>query len=192
MRSAPCGEAVFTAYAKRLIRFKSKQLSRLPGFTPSDEEEIAQELGLRLWRKAHLYDPNRGASWNTYANRVVSSESKMILRERGRKKRAGGFGLQSIDVPPATDARLPALSQILSEADRRRAIGSPDQLAIDEREALATVFGVLPPNLRRVWQILETKPIFAVAKELGVSRRQLAKIIDQLRCALDQAGFGPN
>ena len=87
MRSSSHHGAVLTTYAQSLIRFKAKQLSRKPGFSRTDEEDVAQELTAYLLSRAHLFDPRR-ASADTFADRVIRTAKAMLLRDRRRQQHA--------------------------------------------------------------------------------------------------------
>src|SRR5687768_10267714 len=88
--------AVLTAFARSLIRIKANQLCRKPGFRACDRDDIAQDLTVAVLKKAHLYDPARGAA-TTFAARVIESTARQILRDRGRIKRAPGFYARSLE-----------------------------------------------------------------------------------------------
>jgi DNA-directed RNA polymerase specialized sigma24 family protein len=85
MGPAPCPEAILTAYVTALIRVKARQLVRDHLFRRSDEEDLRQELTLRLLKRARRYNPAR-ASLHTFADRVVASLAATLVRERRRQK----------------------------------------------------------------------------------------------------------
>ncbi|MCW2901494.1 MAG: hypothetical protein JWO67_3759, partial [Streptosporangiaceae bacterium] len=176
MGPGPARDAVLTAYAKSLIAFKAKQLCRKPGFSRSDEEDFVQDLTLALLEKRGRYDPSRGASPDTFANRVVISKVKMILRDRRRTKRAAGFTAASLDCDTTAGADGPApLSQLMTGDDRARrgTSGPPDPLAsLERREALEAALASLPPDLAAVAERLRGRSANAAAVELGISRRR--------------------
>jgi len=85
MGHAPRPEAILTAYVTALIRVKARQLVRDHLFRRSDEEDLRQELTLRLLKRARRYNPAR-ASLHTFADRVVASLAATLVRERRRQK----------------------------------------------------------------------------------------------------------
>src|SRR5687768_11523616 len=93
----PAPHALLSAYVRALVRITSVRLCTKPGFSKSDQEDVEQQLVMAVINKAHLYDPSRGASPDTFANRVVESEAKMMLRDRRRLKRAPGSGAKSLE-----------------------------------------------------------------------------------------------
>lgn len=195
MGPGPARDAVLTAYAKSLIAFKAKQLCRKVGFSRSDEEDLVQDLTLSLLEKRDRYDATRGASTDTFANRVVISKVKMILRDRRRIKRAAGFKATSLDcdAPRGTGGPAP-LSQVIGGEDRARrgTSGPPDPLAsLDRREALDAALASLPPDLAAVAERLRVGSANAAAVELGLSRRRTDAAVAELRRRFEAAGLGP-
>ncbi len=68
-------------YAKRLIHHKAKELIGRYGFTRSDQEDIEQELTLRLIGRWRYYDPARGRP-ATFYKVVVARGIASILEHR--------------------------------------------------------------------------------------------------------------
>jgi RNA polymerase sigma-70 factor (ECF subfamily) len=192
---AAAPDAALTPYAKSLIAFKAKQLCRKPGFSRSDEEDLVQDLTLCLLEKGDRYDPSRGASVDTFANRVVISKVKMILRERRRTKRAAGFKAVSLDCDrgQGTEGAAP-LSQLLGGEDRARrgTSGPPDPLsALERREAVDAALASLPPDLAAVAERLRVGSANAAAAELGLSWRRTDAAVTELRRRFEAAGLKP-
>src|SRR4051812_1985208 len=92
--------APVSAYARNLIQRKARQISRRAGFSRSDVQDIEQDLTLALLRKLPQFDPRRGASPDTFADRVIISAVKMMLRDAGRQKRAAGRHARSLNEEP--------------------------------------------------------------------------------------------
>jgi len=191
MPSSSTGEAVLTAYARSLIKFKARQLSRKPGFSRSDEEDIAQELTLHLLAQAHHFDPQRGSA-NTFAARVIMPAVKMILRDRNRLKRAPGFTAQSLeDAHAHLDEAVVSLREVVTEADLRRRLSTAvnDHGRSELIAAVVEVFQSLPPDLQDLCRRLIDIPAASVAREMGISRRQLRKAIERIRLNFEAAGL---
>lgn len=192
MDSLAARDAVLTAYAQSLIRFKARQLSRKPGFSRSDEEDFAQELTLHLVAQAHQYDPKR-ASVNTFAARVIESKVRMMVRERRRQKRAAGFAAQSLEQTPRTADQVGAsFWDNLADSDQRRRAGADDEV-VDRSETVAAVvqaFASLPPELQDVCRLLIDGTSASTARNLGISRRQVRNAIARIREHFEAAGLG--
>lgn len=192
MGSRSVRAALLSEYARGLIRYKARQLSRKPTFNRSDEEDIEQDLTVHLLSQAHRFDPKR-ASANTFAARVVESAVKMMLRNRRRKKRAAGFSAQSIDCAgsrPPDDAG--SLREVLSDADGRRRTGTTagDPEQVERLAAVLDAYQSLPPELQDVCRRLIDSPAASIARELGISRRQVRNTIERIRSYFESTGLG--
>ncbi len=192
MGSPPARDAVLTAYAKSLIRIKARQLARKPGFTRSDEEDLEQELAMFLLAKGHLFDPAR-ASVNTFTDRVIMSKVAMIIRDRRRQKRAGDFTAQSLEeTRPRSEDEVGALRDALTEADARRRLGT-EASDLERAQRIAAVVEAmrsLPAEDRDICCRLTERPAAAVARDLGISRHQLRKVIERVRLHFEARGLG--
>lgn len=171
--------AVLTAYARSLISYKARQLCRKPGFSRSDEEDLVQDLTLSLLRKADQYDPSRGASLDTFADRVVISQVKMMLRARRRHKRAAGFQAASLEETDPSPLK-------------RWGVSTPEDptSAIDHLEAVSTAIAHLDPSDQAVARLLGLHSIQRIAKKLRTSRRQITAALERIRLRCEEAGLG--
>ncbi len=194
MGPGPAPDAVFTAYVKYFIRRKAKQLCRKPGFNLSEEEDLAQDLTLFLWAKADQYDPSRGASPNTFANRVINSGAKMILRARGRIKCAAGFSALSLQSDCVEiDGKLVPLEEVAQGCDleRRGVAGPPDPIAtLENREAIDLALNALDPAVADLARRTSEQTVNAMHEETGTSRRQLNNAIKLTRETFEDFGLG--
>lgn len=184
---------VLTDYAKRLIRFKARQICRRPGFSRSDREDVQQELWEAVVRKAHLFDPER-SSLDTFIDRVVGCGIRMLLRDRRRRKRANGFHTRSLDEQVRHgDRGAESLSAGVGDDDRGRHRGSLPEDKIERREAADAVEHALrsmPTHVRDVCRLVMGGSISSAARDLGVSRRQIRNALDEARAYFERAGFG--
>ena len=175
-------DAVIDASATSLIQFKARQLTRRRGFNRSDHEDLQQQITLHLLNQAHHYDPARG-SINTFVARVVDSCVAMILRDARRLKRGAGIRTTSLD-----EAAL-------------RAGGTPTDEQQEEQVAhkVRSVLDKLPPELQDIARRLMGAndaatdsagvSVSAIARDLGVSRRQVHNAIQKLRSYFEDAGL---
>jgi len=188
MGSAPARDAVLTAYAQSLIKFKARQLSRKPGFSRSDEEDVAQDLTAQLLAQAHRFDPKR-ASVNTFVDRVIMSKIAMMLRDRRRLKRAAGFTAQSLERTYATlDREVASLRDMLQPSDLERRTGADDTGRHAETlAAVVEAYRSLPLELQEVAYRLMERNATSVARELGASRRQVRSAIERIRIHFEAA-----
>ena len=192
MGPTPARDAVLTAYARSLIRFKAKQLARKRGFTKSDQEDLEQDLTAHLLAQAHHLDAKRGSA-NTFAARVIKSAIAMLLRDRHRQKRAAGFTAQSLEGTRTRSAEeVESLRDMLTEADLRRRIGTGacDQDRAELITAVGQAFQSLPPDLQDLCRRLIEGTAASLARELGISRRQVRNAIERIRLHFEAAGLG--
>lgn len=188
-------DLVVTDYARRLIRFKARQISRRTGFSPSDREDIEQELWTLLFTQAPTYDAAR-ASIDTFIDRVVNSGVRMILRERRRGKRSEGFIAQSIDDLPLESACEGDRAQPEVDGEsrgRHRGVYSvSEMLRAEDAESTMHALREMPPAIREVCQRVMAGTVKSASRELGMSRRQIGNVLEHARSYLEQAGFGEN
>ncbi len=181
-------------YAQTSIRVKARQLCRRDDFNRSEREDVEQDLWLHVIAKAENFDPER-SSLNTYIDRLVNTAAAILVRGRERDMRAEGFQAQSLDaIPRGKDHRKKSLRSSLSPDDgARRTFSVPksDLAELEDREALEFALASMPPHLRDLCvRVIGGETPTALARELGVSRRQFRKMLDEARRYFEQAGFG--
>jgi len=192
MGTGPARDAVFTAYAQSLIRFKAKQLARKPGFNRSEEDDLAQELTARLLARADQFDSAR-ASANTFADRVIRSAIAMLMRDRRRQKRAAGFTAQSLERTCVVRGHgIATLRECLdpSHLSRRTGAGDDEARRAETIAAVVEAFRSLPPDLQDICRGLIDGSAASVARDLGISRRQVSAAIERIRSHFRAAGLG--
>lgn len=190
MGPGPARDAALTRYARTLIRTKARQLCRHPGFSRSDIEDVSQELILSLLAKAHLFDPKR-ASLDTFADRVVNSSAKMILRGRRRLKRAAGFKTISLDsgTVQMNGKPVPVAETIDTDHRSGRTVEPPSEVLRENDEAVAQALAELTPHLADIAERLKNVSVAGLAREMGVSRRQLYSALRLIRARFEATGF---
>jgi len=192
MGPAPCPEAILTAYVTALIRVKARQLVRDHLFRRSDEEDLRQELTLRLLKRARRYNPAR-ASLHTFVDRVVASLAATLVRERRRQKNGAGQASISIEIEcDCGDDGATPLRELLQEADLRRRTGAAldDFVERAERdEALHAAIAGLPQHLQEICARLMRSPAVDVARDMGVTRHQVHKAVGAIRTHFRAAGL---
>jgi len=194
MGTHPVHQALTTDYVQTLIRTKARQVSRYWEFRRCDPDDIEQDLIAYVLKQAHHFDPAR-ASVKTFIDRVIGSAIAMMLRDRGRLKRAAGLRAISLDSTFVDRCRsdLPlALRDIVQEADlpSRRGTEVRDHreridLAADIAHAME---GLTAQQLEVVHRLVGASEA-AVARGLGTSRRQVRKAVEAIRQRLQDAGL---
>jgi RNA polymerase sigma-70 factor, ECF subfamily len=192
MGTASAHASIFTEHAKTLIRIKARQLCRRHGFTSSDEDDIQQELWLRLTAKAHYFDPARG-SLHAFVERVVCSGVCGILRHRRRQRRAPSFRAISLESTMVEVDGIPSpIGRAISPDDLHRRIGThpADDLSCRQQvDTLDHALGSMSPSLRNICQRLTSGSAHSTARDLKTSRRQVRNAIRAIRRHLERAGF---
>lgn len=182
-------------YVRTLIRVKAKRLKSRAGIRQSDLEDIEQELWLGLLQKVSKFDPARGSA-NTFADRVVDSLAKMMLRKQKRLKRAPGFRAQSLETIVECDGGfLKSIEETISSADVDRRSGNQarsEQEQCELEEAVGVALDAMPPELRRVCQLMLTGTQRDAAAKSGLSRKKLAAAKAAIREILEQMGLNGN
>jgi RNA polymerase sigma factor (sigma-70 family) len=182
---------VLTPYAESLIRFKAKQLCSTGGFRASDEDDLIQELTLKLLEKAPRYDPNRGASLKTFANRVINSAVRMVLRKRAKHQRSPEGRALSLERKwvMVNGQPMPLGAAVTQEdRDRVRKIRRLDPL---NQQTLTEALAGLPPKWVELAQRMMYRPPYAAARELGMTRTELQQAMEGLRTHFVKVGLAP-
>lgn len=81
-------EAAQRQYARRIRAFARRNFTSLPGTDPKDLE---QELLEVLWLAATSYDPNHGATFNTYFWTNAERRFLDLHKTASRMKRVGDY-----------------------------------------------------------------------------------------------------
>ncbi|MFG0335480.1 MAG: sigma factor, partial [Maioricimonas sp. JB049] len=163
---------------------KARQLCRRPSFSTSDADDVEQDLFLHLLNQIQQFDPARG-SLNTFIARVVDSAVAMLVRERGRNKRAPATGvIQSLEVMvDQTDGPPAPLGATLSQDDAQRRTGVDAKSHIDLFELaddIAHLIDALPPELQAVCRARMDRNRKATEHDLDLSRRNYDAAIEQI------------
>lgn len=192
-RSDSPTEPILDRFAERLIHRKARQLARVPGFSPSDREDIAQELRLKLLMHSAGYDPQQGHR-HAFVTALVERHAANLLRAKRAEKR-DHRSVRSLSMQLADDAEegpvelTDAISPRHLDARLGRASREEHELAelaMDVSEAIAG----LPPELREVAQRLKTDTLSQIARDLGVPRTTLSDRVRKLRRCFEQTGLG--
>lgn len=83
-------------YRKKIQRFSRNRaaLRLIPGYDQSDWENDLLEV---LWRACCSYDPDKGASFNTYFWRMTNNHQISLHRKAASQKRVGDYERISLD-----------------------------------------------------------------------------------------------
>ncbi len=186
--------ALTTPYVTKLIQVNARRLCRRQEFCDLEPQDMQHELAAAILRQAHHFDPVRG-SVNTFISRVVASAALMMVRDQNRQKRCVRIRHSSIerDTVARESGKVP-IGELLSAEDRLRHQGIVGDEERDGATATADELRAVLAGLRPQLQLICGRLMAggtqnAVARELGVSRRQMRKAMDELRELLKMAGF---
>lgn len=181
-------DAVLGPFPQNLIKTKAKQLSRQRGFLQGEEEDLRQELTVRLLAVLRRFDPDRG-DLDAFMNCVVETATGMIARERSRLKRGGGAQPVSLDQPASSHSgQGPTLASQLTPLDLGRRLGLVPAEPISHETVQAAVASLSPED-QAVCRELMTGTLSSASRSLAISRRQVRNAIDRIRRAFENAGF---
>jgi RNA polymerase sigma-70 factor (ECF subfamily) len=179
-------------FVRGLIRRKAAQIARRRGFTPSDRDDLEQELTLRLLQRWHSFDPGRSPA-HAFIALVVRHAVANVLRHRHAACRDPGpvGSLQRLvpadegDPPPTLADTVGAQAHEARSGRRPRSDEERSQLAADT----AAVLDRLPADLGALAEALKTHSLAEVARAWGVARSTLQSPLQRLRQHWEQAGM---
>lgn len=170
------------------IQYKARQVSRRAPFTPSDKGDIEQDLALDLMMRSALFNRSKGC-WRGFVLLVV--DNKIHSMVQARKTRCRDYRL----ITCSLDEELPAGQ---GEKTQRHEIVSTDRfdprfrekedardLAIDMADALKA----LPADLQSLCLRLQRESITDIARDMGVHRDRIYRLISQARAHLIERGL---
>lgn len=97
-------------YRRRINSYARQNFRALPG---SDDKDLAQEILLVLWSACQDYDPNHGATFNTFFWGKVERRFLDLHKAASRKKRQGDYERVSLE---AESVRLAVAERTLGDS----------------------------------------------------------------------------
>lgn len=88
-------DLAYPAYTRKIATFSRIHAREVPGFDKSDLETELQEI---LWLVCEIYDPNKGATFNTLFWQSANNRLKDLKKSANRQKRAANLYTESLDV----------------------------------------------------------------------------------------------
>ncbi len=162
-------------FAARFIRYKTAQLISRPGFSPTDREDLEQELKLHLLQRCVRFDP-QVAHWNAFVVTVLSRHLLTLVLKRRR-----GKPLRSLE--EFTDD-----AEAVGDGGESAGLNGHATLCIADNTAqldlvldVQTVLARMPHDSRVLCRRLMSASPAAVARQLGVPRTTLYRRIIGLR-----------
>ena len=161
-------------YARDTIRHKARQLIRRLGFTRDDHDDLEQEMTADLLERLPKFDPNKAAP-TTFVRRVVERKISKLIRHRTQEKRDYRRETFSMNDPIGKGGAVER-AQTFSQDNHDRRMGRhsrPEDERINLRLDISFVASGLPPELKRLAELLQTHSIAEAARALGVPRSTL-------------------
>lgn len=165
----------FEDFALDMVNIKAAELVGKAGFSAEDFEDIRQDMLADLLKRLRNYKPGR-SDFKLFVTCVIDRKAQNLIRFRESDKRDYRREDCSLNEEiTTTDSEQPV--QRLTTIDQddqdirtgkyRRPAEERTQMQLDFQAVLAS----LSPELRRIAEMLQTKPIATVARELGIPRR---------------------
>jgi RNA polymerase sigma factor (sigma-70 family) len=156
-------------FATGLVRYAARRLARSPWLQRSDEDDLAQELAIKLCKSESYFNPATG-TWETYVHVVVMRHAATLLRDASASKRRHPRMISlnvTIDVRGTPVELIHTITQ--RDYDRRRLCRT--QSEADEatrRMDVESALTDLPPKQQQWLRRLMQDSVAAVAREIAV------------------------
>jgi RNA polymerase sigma-70 factor (ECF subfamily) len=190
--SSSPNEPALDDFASRLIRKKARQLVGRAGFTRSDQDDLEQELALKLLKHRAAFDPAQ-SHWYAFVTTVVERHAATLLRNKQVEKRdhTRATSLHIIVEDPVNGPSALADTIGQRELDARRGRSSRSDLELAELvQDVAAVLASLPPEWREACERLKRGSVARAARDLGLPRTTLSSLLRRLRERFEAAGLG--
>ena len=174
-----------TDYALELVHHKAWQLVGKAGYTQDDVDDIKQDLIVDLLERLPQFDPAK-ATYNTFVARLVERKISNLLRDRQAEMRDHRREVCSLneEIDTGEDEPVQRLTTISQDEQdiRTGKYARPAEERAHLQLDMDSVLDGLTPELRQVAEMLQTKSVSQVARELGIPRRTFReKHLAQLR-----------
>ena len=127
-----------------------------------DQEDIVQDLTLSMLKSLPAFTGKRG-TLEQFASKVLANARANILRDRHAQKRGSGRDV-SLSAPQSPDV----------EIDRRSNLVPTESAELrDLRIDMANQLAKLPPETRRIAEVLKLQKVAPAARRLGMARSTL-------------------
>jgi RNA polymerase sigma-70 factor (ECF subfamily) len=186
-------QRILDGYARKVIRYKARQLIGKYGFTRDDYDDLQQEMMLDLLSRLGKYDPSK-AGLSTFVARVVDRKVSNLIRHRKQEKRKFSVRVLPLDAEvDGQDGEPLGLDEVLSQDAFDDEVGRHDRPRserLDLRIDLTLALDELPDDLRELARRLQTRTMAEIARELGVPRSTLyEKGMARLRKIFEDKGL---
>ena len=178
-------------YAEDLIHHKARQLVGTAGFTRDDVEDLEQEMRLGLLERLPKFDPSK-ATYNTFVSRLIERKISNLIRHRMREIRDFRCEEGSIhDVVECGDEKVERIETVTQDEQDFR-LGKHMRSEEERRDLkldIPLVLSKLPPDLRKLAELLQTLSITEAAHDLGIARPTVYDRLKRLRQTFEELGI---
>jgi RNA polymerase sigma factor (sigma-70 family) len=177
-------------FAASYIRRKAREIARQPGFSPTDREDLRQQLCVRVLERLPQFDPNQGC-FNAFVKLIVKQFASDCRRHQ-RAQRRDRRGDASLNILVEGEEGPLELAQTIGRRElnaRLKREERPAEETIDLAHDLASVLATLPPRLRTIAERLKDLSASQIAIELNVHSSTVYRDMHQLRERFANAGF---
>ncbi len=174
-------------YARNIIKYRLDRLIGRAGLTEDDREDLEQDLLCDLLERLPRFDPSRGTI-GTFIARVVEHRIVAILRRRTsamRDYRREECSLNE-EIADGEGGTVERAETMDASVNRR---GRSDEEAAELAMDVQAVLEALPDDLRQLCQQLKSASVARIARETGVPRTRLDRMVRTLRRRLGAAGL---
>lgn len=162
---------VTTGFARSIVRRKLKWVSRLPGFTSSDRDDIEQDIFHDIIQASEQFKPSMGHV-NAFVATVVERSTAGVIRSRNAQKRRVD---RAMPIGDGSELSCKCAAARFNEVD----------LKCDLEPAMAQ----LPTSLRDLANRLKIDSVSQVARDLGRHITSVRRDMKQILRVFDKAGL---
>jgi DNA-directed RNA polymerase specialized sigma24 family protein len=176
-------EQVLDASTRAFIRSKARQLTRLPGLSRSDREDIEQDLTLTLLKQLPSFDAQRGDR-HVFVKTVIERAAARMAVDRKAAKRDPLCEASLHELVPDESGADAELGETLIEDVHERRFGtrrSTDHDKVELRHDVAVLMDRLPTDLREIAELLQHHSKAEAARRLGIPRTTLNDACRRIR-----------
>jgi len=181
-------DGVLSHYSIHLIRNLAISMTRTKGFSISDQEDIEQELVIRLMARLPKYDPSK-ASLETFIQHVLVNLASNMIRDR-RALKNGVDVTVNLEDPVSSPGEEPCRLLDVLDPDESGLLGGvaprTEEEQIQVRIDTEKLISVLPPELQEICYMLQDTSVAEIAIALGRHRTTIHKRIGNARDYLEE------
>ena len=178
-------------FTRALIRRKAMQVARSGGFTPSDREDLEQELYMRILQAWRQFDPDQSHP-KKFLTTVVERHAATLIRQRRANKRddrtCTSLSLH-IDAPRES---LQVVGDAVTNHQLDARLGRKRREHTDLAELradLAEVMATLPTHWQDFLERRKTYSVSEIATQLQLPRSTLNSWMAQIQARFIAAGI---